>query len=233
VEPSLIDVLLDVAFSSPSKSDYQQATVIKINDPEKRKQLGALAPAMPWIATAPAFIIVCADARRLERVCTLRGKPNENRNLEAFFNSSVDAALVLQNFITAAAEVGLGTCPISVIRNRLDDVVRILALPAAVVPIAGVTVGYPAVKGHVSMRLPPEVTRCNDTYSDDELESELAAYDVRREERHPTPTDKQRDVARYGVCDAYGWSEDKARQANANEGSTFGRMVRGQGFNLE
>jgi nitroreductase len=233
VDPSLLNLLLDVAFSAPSKSDYQQATVIDVQDPGKRRELGSLTPAMPWVATAPAFLVFCADARRLEQVCVLRGRPKDNRNLEAFFNASVDAALVLQTFMIAATEVGLGTCPLSVIRNRLDDVVRILGLPPGVVPLAGLTVGYPASEGHVSMRLPAAVTRAIDTYSDDGLEAALSEYDRRREERHPTPASKQRDVAKFGISEPYGWSEDKARQANGNEGSGFGRMVRAQGFTLD
>jgi hypothetical protein len=80
-------------------------------------------------------------------VCVLRGRPKDNRNLEAFFNASVDAALVLQTFMIAATEVGLGTCPISVIRNRLDDVVRILALPPGVVPVAGADGRLPGFGG--------------------------------------------------------------------------------------
>jgi nitroreductase len=233
VETSLLDLLLDVAFSAPSKSDYQQATVINVRDPGKRHELGLLTPAMPWVATAPAFLVFCADARRLEQVCMLRGRPKNNRNLEAFFNASVDAALVLQTFMIAATEVGLGTCPISVIRNRLDDVVRILALPPGVVPVAGLTVGYPASEGHISMRLPAAVTRAVDTYNDEGLEAALPEYDRRREERHPTPAGKQRDVAKFGMSEPYGWSEDKARHANGNEGSGFGRMVRAQGFDLD
>ncbi len=30
VDPSVLDLLLDVAFSAPSKSDYQQATVVNV-----------------------------------------------------------------------------------------------------------------------------------------------------------------------------------------------------------
>lgn len=233
VPASLIDALLDVAFSAPSKSDYQQATVIRVADPAKRRELGTLVPSMPWVGTAPAFLIFCADARRLEQVCAFRGKPKENRNLEAFFNASVDAALVLQTFMIAAAQVGLGSCPVSVIRNRLDEVVRILGLPEAVVPVAGLTVGYPASEGHVSMRLPPTVTRSVDLYDDRNLPREVAAYDRRREERHPTPPAKQRDTGKFGTSDDYGWSEDKARQASAGEGAGFGRMVRARGFTLD
>ena len=233
VAPNLIDTLLDVAFSAPSKSDYQQSTVINVVDPAKRKALAALVPAMPWIGTAPAFLIFCADARRLEKICELRGKQKANRNLEAFFNASVDAALVLQTFILAAALVGLGCCPISVIRNHLDRVVEILQLPERVVPVAGLTLGYPAGEGFISMRLPPAVNRMQDTYDDSGLSAEIDGYDRRREERHPTPREKQRDAKAFGYSDSYGWSEDKARQARAGEGAAFGAMVRACGFTLD
>ena len=169
VPTATIDQLLDVAFAAPSKSDFQQATVIRVDDGAKRASIAALVPGMPWIGTAPAFLVFCADARRLERIGELRGKQRPNRNLESFFNASIDAALVLQTFLLAAEHVGLGCCPISAIRNSLDQVSEILALPAAVVPIAGMTVGYPVTGGHVSMRLPPVLTRHVDVYTDASL----------------------------------------------------------------
>ena len=127
-----------MAFSASSKSDYQQASVIKVEDPGRRADLAGLAivPSMPWVGLSPAFLMFCADAPRLERICTLRAHPQPNINLEAFFNASVDAALVLQTFILAAERVGLGCCPISVIRNHLSAVVQILSLPAGVIPVA-------------------------------------------------------------------------------------------------
>jgi FMN reductase [NAD(P)H] len=131
VSSDLVDALLRVAFSASSKSDYQQASVIKVEDPGRRADLAALVPSMPWIGRSPAFLVFCADARRLARICALRAHPQPNANLEAFFNASVDAALVLQTFIL------------------------------------------------------------------------------------------------------YGWSEDKARQAAAREGSGFGAAVRAQGFTLD
>ncbi len=233
VAPALIEALLDIAFSAPSKSDYQQATVLRVDDADKRKALAALVPSMPWIGTAPVFLVFCADARRLEQVCALRGKPKANRNLEAFFNATADAALVLQSFMLVAATVGLGCCPISHIRYQLEKAAQILGLPELVVPVAGLTLGYPATEGFVSMRLPPALTRGVDAYNDRNLAAAIDAYDRRREQRHPTPRDKQRDVARFGHADVYGWSEDKARHMAAGEGAGFGAMVRERGFTLE
>jgi FMN reductase [NAD(P)H] len=233
VPSEMVDALLRVALSASSKSDYQQASVFKVEDPGRRADLAALVPSMPWIGLAPAFLVFCADARRLERISELRGHPQPNTNLESFFNASVDAALAMQTFILAAERVGLGCCPISVIRNHLSRVVEILSLPAGVVPVAGLCIGYPAAAGHVSMRLPLSVTSHTDAYDDSRLPELLEAYDRRRAARHATPREKQRDAKTFGYADFYGWSEDKARQAAGREGSGFGDAVRAQGFTLD
>jgi nitroreductase len=233
VAAELVDALLNVAFSASSKSDYQQASVIVVQDPERRRKIAELVPAMPWIGSAPAFLVFCADAHRLERVCALRGTAKQNRNLEAFFNASIDAALVMQTFILAAEQIGLACCPISVIRNHLPDIRNILSLPDRVVPVAGLCIGYPAEPGHVSMRLPATLTRHIDRYDDHALAGEIDRYDHLRAERAPTPRDKQRTPDKFGYADFYGWSEDKFRQAEAGEGKEFAAMVAACGFSLD
>lgn len=233
VPVELVDALLSVAFSASSKSDFQQASVITVQDPERRRTIAELIPAMPWIGTAPTFLVFCADADRLEKVCALRGRPTQNRSLESFFNASIDAALVLQTFILAAEQSGLGCCPISAIRNHVPKIRDILSLPARVVPVAGLCVGYPAERGHISMRLPAKLTCHLDRYDDSDLASEIDDYDRRRAQRVPAPRDRQRAPERFGYADFYGWSEDKSRQAQMDEGKDFGATVRACGFTLD
>jgi nitroreductase len=232
VPDGLIDLLLCVALSASSKSDYQQASAIKLKDPAKRGRIAAHFPAMPWIGTSPAFLVFCGDARRLERIGTLRGHGRRNGDLEAFFNAAVDAALAMQTFILAAESVGLGCCPISVIRNQMTTVGEVLALPDGVFPIAGLCIGYPAGRGHVSMRLPPAVTVHTDTYDDSRLEAEVDAYDRRRHARHAMTREQQRDPQSFGYAEFYGWSEDKARQAAGREGASFAEYVKTHGFSF-
>jgi nitroreductase len=225
--------LLAAALSASAKSDFQQASVIKLKDPGKRASIARHFPAMPWIGTAPAFLVFCADARRLERIGTLRNHPRRNRDVEAFLNATVDAALAMQTFILAAEAAGLGCCPISVVRNEMETLARELALPDGVFPIAGLCLGYPARAGYISMRLPPAVTVHTDRYEDSNLATEIDAYDRRRAARHATPREQQRNPAKFGYADFYGWSEDKARQAAEPEGASFAAFVRAHGFSFE
>jgi len=232
VADELIDLLVVVALSASAKSDFQQASVIKLKDLGKRKNIAQHFPAMPWIGTSPAFLVFCADARRLERIGTMRNHPQRNGDLEAFLNASVDAALAMQTFILAAETAGLGSCPISVIRNQMETVARELSLPDGVFPVAGLCVGYPAGAGHISMRLPPAVTVRTDVYDDSNLQQEIDAYDRRRATRHATPREQQRNPKKFGYADFYGWSEDKARQAAEPEGASFATYVRAHGFSF-
>jgi nitroreductase/FMN reductase [NAD(P)H] len=207
-----VDALLRVAFSASSKSDYQQASVIKVGDAGRRAELAALVSSMPWIGRSPAFLVFCADARRLARICALRAHPQPNANLEAFFNACVDTALVMQTFILAAERTGLGCCPINVIRNHLSRVAKMLSLPPCVIPVAGLCIDCPIAPGHVSMRLPLTATTHTDAYDDTRLSELVDPYDQRRAARHATPREKQRDAEIFGYADFYGWSEDHARR---------------------
>ena len=233
VAEPLLRLLLAAAFSASSKSDFQQASVVRVEERARRDRLAALVPDMPWIGNAPVFLVFCGDARRLERLGELRGHHADNGKLEGFFNATVDTALLLQTFILAAEAAGLGCCPISVIRNHPDAVAEILDLPDKVFPVAGLCVGYPAAAGHISMRLPLEVTLHNDRYDDSRFDEAVAAYDVRRDARYSIPREQQRLPEIFGYASPYGWSEDKARQATRPEGQDFSAYLRARGFTME
>jgi FMN reductase [NAD(P)H] len=229
----LLDLLVAAALSASAKSDFQQASILRVADPAKRRAIGSLFPSMPWIGVSPVFFVFLGDARRLQRIGALRGKPVRNGTLEGFFNASIDAALAMQTMILCAESAGLGVCPISVIRNEIDKVAAILGLPDLVFPVAGLCLGYPQGEGHVSLRLPRRTTTHRDAYDDSGLSDAVDDYDRRRDARHAIPKDQQRSNAEFGEAAFYGWSEDKARQAAKAEGVAFPPYLRAHGFTLD
>jgi len=233
VSEDLMQLLFAAAFSAPSKSDLQQATVVRVVDPAKRATLQAWLASMPWIANAPQLMVFCGDNRRTRRIAELRGKPFPNDTLDMFMNAAVDAGIVLQALVSAAECVGLGCCPLSLVRDRARDLAGLLELPQYVFPVAGLALGYPATPGEISMRLPLSVTVQVDRYDDRDFEAQLEAYDRRREAARPTPRQKQRDAGRFGIVEPYSWSEDKARQYAVPHRAEFGDFVRAQGFTLK
>lgn len=231
VEPALLGTLFACAFSAPSKSDLQQADVIHVADRAKVGAIADLVPDMPWIAKAPVFLVFCGNNRRIHHIGEWRGKPFANDHLDHFMNAAVDAAIVMTTFIRAAEAAGLGTCPISGVRNRSQELNALLELPDWVFPIAGLCVGYPAEPGRITPRLPLDVTVHTDRYDETGLAAKVDAYDRRRHALQPYR--KQRRLERYGEAEFYGWSEDKARQYAAPERADFGAYIRRKRFGLE
>jgi len=232
VSDETLEIVLAAGLSAPSKSDLQQVAIVVVKDPSKQATIAGWIPAMPWIGQCPRFLVFCGDHRRIRRVAELRGKPFPNDTLDMFMNAAVDAGLVMQNVVTAAGAMGLGACPISVVRNHVEKLSELLVLPAGVFPVAGLCLGYPALAGWISMRLPPALTVHTDRYDDSRLEALVEDYDRRREARHATPRQGQRFADRFGYAERYGWSEDKARQYSVPERHNFGPFIRRHGFGL-
>jgi len=231
VNAALIEVLCGVALSAPSKSDLQQADIVIVSDPAQRARLEALLPDNPWLKEAPVFLVFCGNNRRHRLIFEWRDRPFINDHLDPFFNAAVDAGIVLATFCTAADRAGLGSCPVSAIRNHATEVSEILRLPNHVFPVAGLGVGWPAFEGVMSPRLGLDVTVHHDRYDETALQERVAAYDVRRAQIQPYRT--QRQTERFGQSDTYGWSEDKARQYSVPERANFGAFVRKIGFKLD
>jgi nitroreductase len=231
VAPDLVRLLCACALSAPTKSDLQQSDILIIRDKEKRHAIGALLPEMPWLVEAPVFVIFLGNGRRTPQIADLRGKPFPNDHLDLFFNATVDAAIVLASFVQAAEAAGLGCCPISMIRDHAQTIADMFALPDKVVPVAGLTLGWPAEEGAISPRLPLSVTVHEERYAETDLVAKIDGYDRRRAETRPFR--RQREPERFGTAAFYGWSEDKARQYAKPQRADFGAFVRRQGFKLD
>jgi nitroreductase/FMN reductase [NAD(P)H] len=235
VAPELIDTLCALALSAPSKSDLQQRDIVIVEDRGIRTRIDQLLTngplAQAWIPGAPAMLVFCGNHRRQRQIHEWRGKPFANDHLDAFFNAAVDAGIALTAFVLAADSAGLGSTPISAIRNHAEEVSQLLGLPDHVFPVAGLGVGWPLRKPHTSLRLPLNSTVHRDRFSEEGIEAAVDAYDRRRDA--VAPYREQRAVDRFGKADFYGWSEDKVRQYAGQERANWGRFVRAKGFRLD
>ena len=231
VDAALVETLAAAAFCAPTKSDLQQRDIVIVRDPALRSEIDALFPGDPWIAAAPEFLVFCGNNRRQRQLHEWRGRPFVNDHLDAFFNAAVDAAVLLAAFGIAAERAGLGCCAISAVRNHAARVSDLLGLPDHVFPVTGLTLGWPATEGGISLRLPLEVTLHVDRFEEAGVREAVEAYDARRAEAQPYA--KQRDEADYGHAEPYTWSDDKTRQYIKPERADFGAFIRAKGFRLD
>jgi FMN reductase [NAD(P)H] len=231
VSPALLRLLCACALSAPSKSDLQQADILIVRDRAKIQAIGALLPDMPWLRETPVFLVFLANGRRLPQISQMRRKPFPNDHFDLLFNATVDAAIVMTTFLRAAEAVGLGCCPISVIRDHAATVSAMLGLPEKVIPVAGMCLGWPAEQGGITPRLSLGTTVHEEKFTERNLSAEVDAYDRRR--AGVWPYRNQRDPEQFGRAEFYGWSEDKTRQYAVPLRADFGAFARAKGFRLD
>ena len=185
-----------------------------VNKPDQAA-IADLIPDQPFIRTAPAFLVFLANGRRLPEISKMRGKPFPNDHLDQFFNAAVDAGIVLATFLRAADAVGLGTCPISVIRDHSAKVSEMLKLPQRVIPVAGMCVGWPSEQGHISPRLSLSSTVHEGRYDEGDLAERIDAYDRRRAAIHPVQAARSGALGRGAVLRLVGGQGAAIRRAAA------------------
>jgi len=225
VSPELVRLLIATALSAPSKSDLMQIDVVQIVDSAIQEQIGELLPSMPWVKTAPVLLVLCGNGRRLRQVSDQHDVEFGNDHLDAFFNPSVDVGIALGYLLGAAAAMGLGSCPISVIRNHCERIDALLALPELVFPVCGVALGWPMQPATgVSVRLPLDVTHHVGRHDDRTSECSIRDYDERRG-RH--------DGFDPASAQFRGWSRAKALMYAEPQRTDFGVYIRRKGFCLD
>ena len=231
VPPALLRLLCATALASPTKSDLQQASVVRVEPGDgpggDRRALPRLAvdrgragvPGLLRRRLPPAARVRAARARVPERaprrVLQRRGRRR-------------DRALDVR---PGGGARRLGSCPISEIRNHAAAVAERLALPDWVFPIAGLTLGWPEAHEPLSPRLALSATVHDGRYDAARVDRELDGYDERRIRERPYR--RQRLTERFGTAERYGWTEDKARQYSEPQRADFGAFVREKRYRLE
>ena len=233
ISKELLTLLLAAAQSAPSKSNLQQYSILVIQDQNIKNEISNLLGKTKWALTAPIFFLYLADIRRNIKITNDRGYEHKNNNVDTFMNGVIDAALSMQSTICASESIGLGVCPISMIRNIIEEVKVICKLPKGVFPIAGLALGWPDQKSNVSIRLSQDIVIHFDKYDEKDLIQKINKYDEIVFKKDPIPENKQRHVDLYGVAKKGTWSENISRQLSVPERSNFKNWLKENGFNLE
>jgi nitroreductase len=137
VPREIISKLIDAAEAAPSAGNLRARKYVVIARKETARALAMAAYGQSQVEAAPLLIVVCADVDRSSSRYGDRGS--------LFAIQDADAATMC--ILLAAHEAGLGTCW----NGAFDDqIVReVLALEENVLPVAIVSVGWPAERPHM------------------------------------------------------------------------------------
>lgn len=128
-----------------------------------------LAPAhfnQKMVQEAPVVLTFCADFNRFSKWCRQRDAEPGYDNFLSFMTAAIDALLVAQTACVAAESMGMGICYLGTTTYMAARIIEVLNLPAGVVPVTTVTLGWPAETPEQVDRLPLEAVVHNEVYKD-------------------------------------------------------------------
>lgn len=157
------------AQAASTSSFIQAYSIIGIKDMDKKRKLAEIAGNQEYVAQNGHLFVFCADLSRHELIGEMEGKDVlvSIESTEKFMVALIDAALAAQNAAIAAESMGLGICYIGGIRNNLEAVKELLKTPERVIPLFGMTVGYPERINDQKPRLPLEHVYHEEEYQQD------------------------------------------------------------------
>lgn len=156
VSDEMLDEMLLQASHAPTTGNMQWYSVIVTRDEDAKKALSPAHFGQPQVTGCDVVLTFCADLNRFTRWCEERDADPCYDNLQSLMAAFLDTALLAQQFNTIAEMNGLGVCMLGTTTYNAGEIAEVLDLPALVVPLITLTVGYPAEEPADSGRLPVE-----------------------------------------------------------------------------
>lgn len=165
IEKGLLTSILEAGCRASTTGNMQLYSIIVTENDENKQALAPLHFSQKPVLEAPVVLTICADFNRFNEWCLLRNATPGYDNFLSFMNGAVDAILVAQNITIAAESVGLGVCYFGTVLYNANKIIEVLKLPKGVVPVATITLGYPAMVPAQVDRLPLEAVVHYEAYN--------------------------------------------------------------------
>lgn len=187
VSEALLNRLFAEASRTQTMGNLQLYSVVVTRSAEMKQRLAPSHFNQPMVTQAPVVLTVCADFHRTSEWARHRQAEPGYDNFLSFLNAAIDALLFTQTLCCLMDEEGLGYCYLGTTVYQPQQIIDTLKLPRLVMPVATLTVGWPAETPALSDRLPVESFVHEETYRDYTAETINAFYGAKEqleENRH-------------------------------------------------
>lgn len=149
ISKDTVEMLLRATMAAPTAVNSQPWQLIVIDNRESLDSLAEVLPYAKMLKHAPLAIVTCGDLSK-----AIEDEPT-------FWIQDVSAAT--ENLLLAAHSLGLGAVWTGVYPNkeRAEAVSERLGLPANIIPLAVVPIGYPDGEHHPKDKWNPEAVHYN------------------------------------------------------------------------
>lgn len=227
VSDELLHRLLTEASRTQTMGNLQLYSVIITRAYDKKLQLAPAHFNQPMVTQAPVVLTICADFNRTSTWARCRKAEPGYDNFLSFINAATDALLYTQTLCNLMDEEGLGYCYLGTTVYQPQQIIDILELPRLVMPVATLTVGWPAEEPPLSDRLPLESFIHEETYTDylaADIDNYYTAKEQLDENRHFVAINKKETLAQVFTDIRYTRKDNEAM----SEGLL--QVLRKQGF---
>lgn len=166
VSSELLNRLLNEAARTQTMGNLQLYSVVITRSNEMKQRLAPAHFNQPMVTQAPVVLTICADFNRTSQWARCRKAEPGYDNFLSYQNAAIDALLYTQTLCNLMDEEGLGYCYLGTTVYQPQSIIDTLQLPRLVMPVATLTVGWPAEKPSLSDRLPLKSFVHNETYKD-------------------------------------------------------------------
>lgn len=170
IDEAALSRLLEAAICAPSSGGFQNYSIIKVADPQRKQSLAKLCRNQGFIGKAPVNLVFCIDLHRERRIAqSYSVLPNIQFDYESLAMYIMDAAIAAQTLCMAAEAEGLGSVLIGNIVTNQKAVAELLNLPKQVLPVIMVTLGHRKSNGTLSGKYPASVMVHEETYQEQDI----------------------------------------------------------------
>ena len=166
VPEQLLNRLLAEASRTQTMGNMQLYSVVVTRSAEMKAKLAPAHFNQPMVTEAPVVLTVCADFNRASQWCRCHKAEPGYDNFLSFINAATDALLYTQTFCNLAEDEGLGLCFLGTTVYMPQMIIDTLSLPQLVMPVATITLGWPAEEPPLTDRLGVESFVHDETYHD-------------------------------------------------------------------
>ncbi len=166
ITDELLNRLLLESERTQTMGNLQLYSVVVTRSEKGKKKLAPAHFNQPMVTEAPVVLTRCADFHRTSEWCNQRQAVPGYGNFLSFINAAIDALLFTQTFCNLAEEEGLGYCYLGTTVYCPQMIIDALKLPQLIMPVATITLGWPAENPPVSDRLPLDAIVHQETYQD-------------------------------------------------------------------
>jgi FMN reductase [NAD(P)H] len=166
VSEDLLNRLFSEAARTQTMGNLQLYSVVVTRSEKMKEKLSPAHFNQPMVKQAPVVLTICADFNRTSTWARNRMANPGYDNFLSFINATTDALLFTQTLCNLMDEEGLGYCYLGTTVYMPQMIIDTLRLPQLVMPVATLTVGWPAEEPPLSDRLPNASFVHNETYKD-------------------------------------------------------------------